>query len=41
MRLLLLLVLCFAFFVIGLYAGGFLAMIAWGMSAASFLLALD
>jgi hypothetical protein len=41
MRLLLLLALAFAFFVIGLYAGGFMAMIAWTMAASSFLLALD
>ncbi len=41
MRALLLLILTFAFFVVGLYAGGFMAILLWGMSAASFLLALD
>jgi hypothetical protein len=41
MRILLLLLLCFAFFVIGLYAGGFMAVIAWAMAATSFLLAID
>ena len=41
MRPLLLLALTFVFFVVGLYAGGFMAMVCWGMSAGSFLLAID
>jgi hypothetical protein len=41
MRVLLLLVLTFVFFVVGLYAGGFLAMVLWAMAASSFLLALE
>jgi hypothetical protein len=41
MRSLLLLVLTFVFFVVGLYAGGFMAILLWGMSASSFLLALE
>jgi hypothetical protein len=41
MRLLLLLALTFVFFVVGLYAGGFMAMILWGMAASSFLLAIE
>jgi hypothetical protein len=41
MRLLLLLVLAFVFFVVGLYAGGFMAIVLWGMSGSSFLLAID
>jgi hypothetical protein len=41
MRLVLLLVLTFVFFVVGLYAGGFMALILWAMSASSFLLAIE
>jgi hypothetical protein len=41
MRTLLLLVLTFVFFVVGLYAGGFMAMVLWGMAASSFLLAIE
>jgi hypothetical protein len=41
MKVLLLLILTFVFFVVGVYAGGFMAMICWGMSAGSFLLAID
>ena len=41
MRSLLLLVLTFAFFVVGLYAGGFMAIVLWGMLGTAFLLALD
>jgi hypothetical protein len=41
MQVLLLLILTFVFFVAGLYGGGFMAMICWGMSVGSFLLALD
>ena len=41
MRLLLLLALTFVFFVVGLYAGGFMAIVLWGMSATSLLLALE
>lgn len=41
MRALLLFALCFVFFALGLYAGGFVAMIAWAMAASAFLMALD
>ena len=41
MKVLLLLVLTFVFFVVGLYAGGFMAMILWGMSGSAFLLAVE
>jgi hypothetical protein len=41
MKSLLLLALCFVFFVVGLYAGGFMAMILWAMAASSFLLAIE
>jgi hypothetical protein len=41
MRSLLLLALTFAFFVVGLYAGGLMAIVLWGMSASSLLLALE
>jgi hypothetical protein len=41
MRALLLLVLTFVFFVVGLAAGGFMAIVLWGMSGTSFLLAID
>jgi hypothetical protein len=41
MRTLLLLLLSLVFFVVGLYAGGFMAIVVWGMAASSFLLALE
>jgi hypothetical protein len=41
MRTLLLLILTCAFFVVGLYTGGFAAMLLWGMSAGSFLMAIE
>jgi hypothetical protein len=41
MRALLLLVLTFVFFVVGLASGGFMAIVLWGMSGTSFLLAID
>jgi hypothetical protein len=41
MKTLLLLALTFVFFVVGLSAGGFMAMVCWGMSLGAFLLAID
>jgi hypothetical protein len=41
MRTLLLLVLTLAFFVVGLYAGGFAALVLWSMSVGSFLMAIE
>jgi hypothetical protein len=41
MRSLLLLALTFVFFVVGLYAGGFMAIVLWAMSGSSFLLTID
>jgi hypothetical protein len=41
MRTLLLLILTSVFFVVGLYAGGFAALILWAMSASAFLLAIE
>jgi hypothetical protein len=35
------LILTFVFFVVGLYAGGFAAMVLWAMAASSFLLAIE
>jgi hypothetical protein len=41
MRALLLLILTSVFFVVGLAAGGFMAIVLWGMSGTSLLLAID
>jgi len=41
MRTLLLLALTIAFFAVGLYTGGFAAIVLWGMAAGSFLMAID
>ena len=41
MKVLLLLALMMVFFVVGFYAGGFMAIVCWGMSAGSFVLAID
>jgi hypothetical protein len=41
MRTLILLVLTLTFFVVGLYTGGFAALVLWAMSAGSFLMAIE
>ncbi len=41
MRTIVLFVLCFVFFALGLYAGGFATLIAWAVAASAFLMALD